>query len=366
MASDDVVKLGRLYLLQILCAMLLGLAAGGSAWAADDPRQVARQQYARGIELANQGDYEAALQAFRDAYAMSPNFAVLYNIGQAQIAIHEPLEAIEALAGYLREGGAGVAPARRQEVEAQIALLQASLAELTVTADGPGVLISVDGHEVGRTPLDKPVRLAAGRHEVAAAYDGKAPVSRTVTLAEGERQALSLGVPASAVPAAATVTEPGPAALVAAPRAPEPPAEHEARPSAVTAYSVAGYAAAGAGIVLGGAALGVYLANRSRYQDWQAADATLRKEDPSAPGHDAGVTAHNQVADSLTQADHRITALSIAGGVLAAGGITLLVIDRLRRGSVRETAPRSTSSGFQLDWGGSALSSVAVSWRAGW
>ena len=90
---------------------------------ADDSREVARAHYARGVELAGQNSYAEALQEFNQAYIVSPEFAVLYNIGECHIALGHPKEAMEALSRYMREGGERVPPARRELVKEQLELL---------------------------------------------------------------------------------------------------------------------------------------------------------------------------------------------------------------------------------------------------
>src|SRR5215831_5434363 len=87
-----------------LAAALLALAAAGIA-RADDPRQEARAHYAKGLELGAQNGYAGALREFEQAYALSPQYAVLYNIGQAHVALGHTAEAIDVLGRYLRDGG---------------------------------------------------------------------------------------------------------------------------------------------------------------------------------------------------------------------------------------------------------------------
>src|SRR5690242_12704125 len=87
-----------------LCTLPCALAAPRIA-RADDPRGDARAHYARGLELAAQNGYAGALREFNEAYNISPQYAVLYNIGQAHIALGQTAEAIEALGRYLRDGG---------------------------------------------------------------------------------------------------------------------------------------------------------------------------------------------------------------------------------------------------------------------
>ena len=120
-----VARLRRLRRAAPLAALLvLGSARIGHA---DDPRGEARAHYAKGLELAGQNGYQGALREFNAAYAISPQFAVLFNIGQAHIALGQTAEAIEALTRYLRDGGDRIAPARRAQVQRQIAGLRSTL-----------------------------------------------------------------------------------------------------------------------------------------------------------------------------------------------------------------------------------------------
>ena len=335
---------------------LLVILHAGTSRADDDPREAARAHFARGIELAKQSLYEAALEQFNDAYAKSPHFAVLYNIGQAQMALGRPLEAIEALTRYLREGADQVPLSRREQVQAQIGLLESRLAELSITTNPAGATIRVDGRDVGRTPLFQPVRLAAGTHAVSASLPDGAQVTRAVTLAEAERQRLELDLTA-----ATTAAKPPPAlALAAAP--PEVPARVAERPSsadadardAITMRRTA-YILAGAGVLSGGAALGVYMWNRGRYDDWRASNALLQTQMPGSAAYRARATANNALAESLTTANHAILALSIVGGALIAAGGTLFLVDRGRN-----------RRGGELSFGWDGGSSANVGWSAVW
>ena len=164
--------------------------------AADEARTVAGAHYARGLELAKGGAYEGALQEFDAAYTISPQFSVLYNIGQAQVALDHPTKAIEALGKYLSEGKERIPEARRQKVQAQMASLGSRLAALSITTDCPGAFISVDGRDVGATPLADPVRVDAGTHTIAVKMDGIPVLFRIADSASGGAQTLQLDVPA--------------------------------------------------------------------------------------------------------------------------------------------------------------------------
>lgn len=316
-----------------LFAVLLSTAVTGVAHADDPARAAASAYYSKGLELANQGRYEAALDQFANAYTKSPHFAVLYNIGQAQIALGRPLEAIAALSKYLRDGAEQVPLSRREQVQAQVALLESRLSELTVTTDTPGAVIRVDGHEVGTAPLFQPISLAAGSHTVTARLPNGAEVVRAVVMGEAERQKLDLELAGAAPPQL-----PGPAPAPGLPVAALPALEssapghvNEIEPTRGPAMRRTSYALAGSGVLAGAAALTVYLAYRGKYQDWKAGGAKVRYLMAGSPEYYDQLRTNNGLAASLTSANHAILGLSIAGGALVAAGTVLFVIDRQAR-----------------------------------
>jgi tetratricopeptide (TPR) repeat protein len=355
-----------------------------------DPREAARVRFAQGLERAGQSDYEGALREFTAAYELSPHFAVLYNIGQSLIALGRPLEAVDTLSKYLRDGQEQVPPDRRLQAETQISLLQSLFAELTITTDRPGALISVDGREVGRTPLYQPLRLAAGTHAVSAVVEapgGTTTTNRTVTIMPGERQVLRLGLPAPAtivtrlteppprppVPAPDVVAASAPPRGGAGPRTTEIPGgpsstalvdrPQDARPESRWRTTTAVVCAVvGAG--LGGAALFVYLRNRGRYRDWQNEDAALAK-DKGGIDYYPRQAANNQLADSLTRDNHLTVGLAVAGGALLAGGIASFLLDRPNGGRA-EGHRAALLTGFTVGLGSQGLASGNASWSASW
>jgi len=184
--------------------------------AADDARDAAGAHYMHGIELAGNRAYEAALQEFNAAYAISPHFSVLYNIGQAQMELDHPSQAIEVCARYLSDGKDRIAAARRQRVEQLMASLSSRLAALSITTDRPGAHISIDGREVGVAPLTEPARIDPGTHTVLAKVEGIAVLIRIVVVREAEHQSLDLELPAPSSKAAAAAAREAVAKAVAA------------------------------------------------------------------------------------------------------------------------------------------------------
>jgi hypothetical protein len=161
---------------------------------AADARAAARLEYERGLDLAKHGDYTTALAAFREAYARSPHFFVLYNIAQAEIALGRPIPAAEALFRYLDEGGARIPSSRRKQAAAQLEWLRSRFAELTLVGARPGTRIAVNGEASFAVPSE-PLRLSPGTHHISVSEEGIPPLHRVVTLTAGERQVLRVDTP---------------------------------------------------------------------------------------------------------------------------------------------------------------------------
>ena len=346
----------------ILVALPL-LAAAGTGHA-DDPRGDARAHYARGLELGAQNGYEGALREFNQAYAISPQFAVLYNIGQAHVALGHTMQAVEALSRYLRDGGERIPAARRAQVQVQIAVLHSRIpnpdlppeaeaaraagaaagaavgaaveatteaAHLLVARPGtlaircsePGLKLTLDGQRVDAAASAKGIPVSAGLHRLALSAPGRRAAAQsfevppgvaTIVICESlispppmERPRLSVDGPPVDSPALAS----------GAPADAAPPTVHR---------STVGYVLGGLGVALAGTALGVYLWDRGQAEDARAEKARLPSPD-SASFHDAAVL-YDEHVDAISRDDTLTIGMAVASVGLIAGGLYLLRADR--------------------------------------
>jgi len=92
-------------------------AAPAAAQAPDSAKARAAAHFERGLTLVKNGEIAAAVGAFEEAYQTSPHYSVLYNLGQAYVALGKPAQAVHALQRYLREGGERIDAARRHQVQ---------------------------------------------------------------------------------------------------------------------------------------------------------------------------------------------------------------------------------------------------------
>lgn len=158
----------------------------------DPAREQASMRFRRGVAFYESGDFRAALNEFRRAYEIAPNYRVLFNLAQASFQLHDYAEAKSWFEEYLASGGDEIPVERREHVEGELRTLAQYVSTLDLRTDPEGVEISIDDQLIGTTPLAEPVLLSAGRREVSARLAGYAPETRVVDLAGGEAANLEL------------------------------------------------------------------------------------------------------------------------------------------------------------------------------
>jgi tetratricopeptide (TPR) repeat protein len=167
------------------------VALSGSARAQDpSARELASREFQRGLTLAKSGDLSAAVVAFETAHRASPHHTVLYNLGQAYSGLGKPVEAVNALERYLRDGGESIAPDRRREVEQLVARERQRIGYVELALSPPDADVFVDGLAV-RASSGK-LALAAGQHVIAVRKAGHA--SRVEAVNVGAGQTVRLGI----------------------------------------------------------------------------------------------------------------------------------------------------------------------------
>jgi tetratricopeptide (TPR) repeat protein len=341
-------------------AALLALGSAGIGHA-DDPRGEARAHYAKGLELAGQNGYEEALREFNAAYDISPQFAVLYNIGQAHIALGHTVEAIEALTRYLRDGGDQISPTRRTLVERQIAGLRSTLPNpaprseaetarataaaagaaageaietasdgsrpasaahpgtLTIRCPEPGLKLTLDGQRIDLAASTRGVGLSGGVHHLVLSAPGRRSAEETLEIAEGGAAIVICEnlLPAAAPPTIVPLQPIGAPVFTAVSGSDTTPTIH--------AKTVA-YILGGLGVALAGTAIGVYLWNREQYKDAQNEQTYLQAH----PTDTDLAVKYNADVDALNRNSIFTVGLAVTSISLLAGGAYLYFYERKR------------------------------------
>lgn len=185
--------------------LILAAVLTVSAARAEEARSVAKSEASRhfqdAVKSVARGDLVAAVGEFEAAYASSPHFSVLYNIGQARWNLGQPVEAAEAFERYLGEGGEQLSASRRHEVEGLLAEIRARIGRVRIVVEAPNTTrVWLDGKLLRGEHLAQPFSLAAGLHSLLQAQGSGAVLERQVSVQAGELREIRLpaGTPGDA------------------------------------------------------------------------------------------------------------------------------------------------------------------------
>jgi len=155
------------------------------AHAADVPiSEEARMHFAAGVALLQDPKaprYEEAYREFKAAYAASPSYKILGNLGLSAMKIERDAEAINAYETYLKEAGPELTAREREQIQRDLLTLKAGMVKVTVSSDPPGAMIvdartPIEGQDVRNTygPLLTPLELSLrhGHHVITARLSG--------------------------------------------------------------------------------------------------------------------------------------------------------------------------------------------------
>jgi len=182
----------------LFVALLQGAPRSAHAESATiDDVATSHEHFNRGVEYVHDGDLKGALIEFKRAYAVSPNYRVLYNLGQVANALGRYTEAQDYFQRYLNDGQEEVSSERKRDVEGHLTKLAGRIATLVLSANVAGAEIFVDDVSVGTSPLQGAVKVSSGTRTIAAVTSGRPRVSQVIDVAGGDTVALQLSFPQS-------------------------------------------------------------------------------------------------------------------------------------------------------------------------
>ena len=161
---------------------------------ASNPVEKARACFHQGVQLYNEGSFEAALAEFRKAYQLTPNYRLLYNMAQTYFDLHDYVSSIKNLKQYTQEGGNELTPERRKQVSELKQKLEERVASLDIACNLDGADIRVDDMSVGVSPLTAAILVNAGPRRIMAVKSGYTVAARMITVGGKEKAKVSLEI----------------------------------------------------------------------------------------------------------------------------------------------------------------------------
>jgi len=272
---------------------------------AQQPRDEARDRFNQALRLVDAQRFEEAAVEFKRAYELSPNPAVLYNLGQAHAAARHPAQAVAAFRAYLSQT-TDSGDVRRGQALAELTRLEQLLGVLVLSTRPSNVSVRVDGRPV---EVSGPLELDPGSHLIVVSSPGYAVAEREVLAVSGSSQTWELELSVLSIPtlpadatSQLTPTVPVLPTPAAPPIAP-PVAPQSARAAAPGASDSSkrrvwlAATTAGAGLLLGGVAVGLAVDSSARSRTWSEEQARLDQRWRSAPA-DAQLLERQQENDA--------------------------------------------------------------------
>ena len=155
----------------------------------------ARERFRSGLEAFQARRFRVAIQEFELAAQLVPSADLWFNIARAHEELGHHGDAAAHYRLYLRDR---VDPPDAERIEAHIMALdeRAEAARraaqerpvtgtLRLRANRDGAAFAMDGRPIGETPVDMPLTVAEGRHEVELMHPGQLPFRAAPTVAAG-------------------------------------------------------------------------------------------------------------------------------------------------------------------------------------
>jgi len=257
----------------------------------------ARSHFNAGVNLLQDPDgarYEEAYREFKAAYAESPSWKILGNLGLASMKLERDGEAIEAYQKYLAESGSALDADEREQVKRDLSTLTSGVVRLELTAlpvggslvderipvQGPTVRNQYDG-----LPSELKLGVHAGHHRV------------TVRAAGHQDEVWEFDAPSGSTQAHAFALKPADKTAPVATEASLPPA-----PAASDWNSQKTMAAVAGGVGVVGAVVGTvfFFSYKSKNDDAKAICSGAGECPPGSAAEHASLVEDARTARTLT------------------------------------------------------------------
>lgn len=300
----------------------------GMAQADERVSDNASRRFAQGVRyLTSQdpGRYEKAYREFKAAYADSPSWKILGNLGIVAQELERDGEAIDAFEAYLERGGKELGADDRKQFKEDLAVVRAGHSTVTIETEPGGAWIIDERlpdtgepivNRYGPTEGKLELRIRAGHHRIRAELNGH----ESDVWEFSDRPGATSSHTFNLRPERSAREE------EAAPVEARPDVRVDSKSSGSPGLRAASYVAFGLGVV--GAGVGTYFVlegydERSRadelHADCSAATGTCAE---GAPLYAQAVAAEDAERKAFT----RSLVSYVAGGAFAATGVLLLVI----------------------------------------
>jgi len=186
------------------CALLVSLATtaravdppanpGAAVPAADSEQRKteAKERFLRGLALAQESNWDAALAEFLASRELFPTRVALRNAALSLRNLKRYHEALEMYAELVARFADQFTADEKKQVDDAMAELRNFVGEIDIESSERDCVVVVDGQQRGATPLPAPVTVDVGTHSVHLSKEGFEPFDSQLVIAGKQRKTLS-------------------------------------------------------------------------------------------------------------------------------------------------------------------------------
>jgi|HubBroStandDraft_6_1064221.scaffolds.fasta_scaffold12514_2 hypothetical protein len=152
----------------------------------------AREAFTAAQVLVNNGDFTGAMTKFGQAYDLSKDPRLLFNMAVCSRDLHDYAGMQGFLVRYEHDGAASMSSEDHADVENALAAIRNLVGRVKLSVSEPGASVVVDGQNVGTTPIADPVVLNLGKHTISVRKDGFRPIEQGLDVAGGTETPVTL------------------------------------------------------------------------------------------------------------------------------------------------------------------------------
>lgn len=158
---------------------------------------VARDLFREGAALAQQGNWEQALDRYARSLRLKRGSLTLYSLGVAQKQLGQLVEARESFRAFLAEPSSTATQPFEQPARTAIEEIDARVGRVTIQVtppNVPGLVVKIDGVRVSPGEIGAARAVNPGGHELTATATGYAAAKTSVLVRDGEALTASLAL----------------------------------------------------------------------------------------------------------------------------------------------------------------------------
>lgn len=297
-------QMTRLWTMWLGLALAAGPAAAQPAatrpWAEGVPTErqaLALARFRDGNAALRESLFVRAATAYREALQAWEHPAIHHNLALALASLDQPVEAHAHLEAALRFGPAPLDDDTFQQAQRGRALIERQLTRVRVTCDFPDAAVRLDGRPLFTGPGRWDGWVRAGPHAVTASREGFLSDERAVTLAGGETRTFELRLSKT-----------------------EELTEYRRAFSPIVPWT-----AVGAGLAAVGAGVGLHLAARQGFADYDARIVACAQEAGGSTGCLVPTATQDVRAAAATRQAGAVALYAVGGAALAASAVLFYV-----------------------------------------